>query len=77
MSRYPVRLRTHEVIERYEFDLSTAERKCLELQKEHAQLKGEEPIPYAWWSECPKLAQKTMERIIAENENYRSQSKNL
>jgi hypothetical protein len=44
---------------------------CEELQAEIAQLKGEEPMPYAWWAECPKLAQKTMERIIAENEKLK------
>ena len=37
------------------------------LQDENARLKGEKPIPFAWWSECPELAQRTMERIIAEN----------
>ena len=37
------------------------------LEAENKQLKGEEPISYAWWEECPKLAQRTMERIIDEN----------
>ena len=39
-----------------------------QLRAENAQLKGEEPIPEAWWKDCPKMAQKVMERIIAENE---------
>ena len=33
-------------------------------EAENRQLKGEEPIPFAWWKDCPKLAQKTMERMI-------------
>ena len=37
-------------------------------EAENKQLKGEEPIPEAWWKDCPKLAQKTMERIIARND---------
>lgn len=41
------------------------------LLDENKQLRGEEPIPYAWWAECPKLAQRTMERIIQENSRFR------
>ena len=32
------------------------------------QLIGEEPIPFSWWEKFPKLAQKTMERIIKKND---------
>lgn len=32
------------------------------------QLEGEEPIPFSWWSECPKLAQKVMERIMKKKD---------
>ena len=62
---------------KYEFDLAATEEKCLELQKENAQLKGEEPIPFAWWSECPKLAQRTMEKIITENEKLQTKIDSL
>lgn len=41
------------------------------LKAENAQLRGEEPIPESWWKECPKLAQKTMEGLIAENKRMR------
>jgi len=45
----------------------TESQRIRQLEDENAKLKGEKPIPFAWWSECPKLAQRTMERIIAEN----------
>ncbi len=39
--------------------------------EEIEQLKGRKPMPFAWWKECPKLAQVTMERIIENNERLR------
>ena len=41
--------------------------------KRMKQLEGDEPIPEAWWKECPKLAQKTMERVIDENNSLQQQ----
>ena len=38
------------------------------VKNENKQLKGEKGIPFAWWKECPGLAQKTMERTIDRNE---------
>jgi len=37
-------------------------------QEKNKRLKGEKPIPFAWWKDCPGLAQKTMERTIERNE---------
>jgi len=37
------------------------------LAAENKQLKGEAPIPGAWWKDCPDLAQRVMERIMEEN----------
>ena len=51
----------------------TPEQRIKELEVEIEQLKGEEPIPRAWWKECPKLAQKTMERIIKENDRLQAE----
>jgi len=48
-----------------------------ELEEENKQLKGEEPIPFAWWKDCPKLAQKTMERIIETNDHQAERIKEL
>lgn len=58
---------------------------CLKSQKlqaklktaeaENRQLKGEEPIPYAWWKDCPGLAQKTMERLISCNDSLQAKLK--
>jgi len=31
------------------------------LEEENKRLRGEEPIPFAWWKDCPGLAQKVME----------------
>jgi hypothetical protein len=42
-----------------------------QLQAENKQLRGEEPIPFAWWAECPKLAQVVMERVIGRNKQLR------
>lgn len=69
----------------HESALNKAERMSLrriaieyeELQAENAKLRGEEPIPFAWWAECPKLAQRTMERIIDSNAKLRKAIKLL
>ncbi len=51
----------------------TPEQRIKELETEIEQLKGEKPMPQAWWKECPKLAQKVMERIIEENEQLQAE----
>jgi len=48
-----------------------------QLQAENQQLKGEEPIPFAWWKEIPKTAQKVMERIIERNEQLQAENERL
>ena len=53
----------------YQDEINELQSKIETLEAENKQLKGEEPIPYAWWEECPKLAQRTMERIIDENKD--------
>ena len=50
-----------EFIEQLQSQLAAAEEK-------NKRLKGEKPIPFAWWKDCPGLAQKTMERTIERNE---------
>ena len=37
------------------------------LEEENKQLKGEEPFPDTWWKDCPKAAQKTLERVFKKN----------
>lgn len=54
-----------------QFDMQAIKRDVKQLQAENAQLKGEEPIPESWWADSPKLAQRTMERVIAENTKLR------
>ena len=51
--------------------------KCQELQAELKQLKGETPIPDAWWKDCPGLAQRTMERIIEKNDQLQAEIEKL
>ncbi len=47
---------------------------CIEqLRAEIAQLKGERPIPDAWWKDCPGVAQRTIERIIDKNEQLQAE----
>ena len=57
--------------------ITLAELEHTELQAENAQLRGEKPIPEAWWSECPALAQRTMERIIESNDQLQAELKSL
>ena len=39
-----------------------------DLEEENTQLRGEKPTPFAWWKDCPGVAQKVMERIIERND---------
>ncbi len=49
-----------------------------QLAKERIkQLEGEEPFPDSWWSGCPELAQKTMERLIESNKQQSERIKEL
>ena len=51
--------------------------RIVELEAEVKQLRGEEPIPDAWWKDSPKMAQKVMERVIAENKRLKERIANL
>ena len=53
------------------------EARIKELEAENKQLKGEEPIPLSWWKDCPKLAQRTIERIIYSNRLLEHENKQL
>ena len=60
--------------------VSTIAEACDRLDRaeaENRQLKGEEPIPYAWWKDCPKLAQKVMERLIERNDRAEAENRRL
>ena len=41
------------------------------------QLEGEEPIPFGWWEDCPKIAQMVMERLINRNFELDAEIKKL
>ncbi len=38
-----------------------------DLEEENTRLRGEKPIPFTWWKDCPGVAQKVMERVIERN----------
>jgi len=42
-------------------------------EKENKQLRGEEPIPGAWWKDAPRAAQRAMERVIENNDKLHAQ----
>ncbi len=61
----------------YQRLLLRAEKVIDSLQYEISQLKGEKSIPESWWKDCPKLAQRTMERTIQRNEKLIGFNDNL
>lgn len=59
-------------------DRLDAQQKEIEgLKIENKQLRGKEPIPGSWWSECPRLAQKVLERTMEENDRLTAENKTL
>lgn len=50
---------------------------CVRAAKVIGQLMGEKSIPFAWWKDCPGLAQKVMERTIQRNESLLDINDNL
>ena len=60
-----------------EVELLELREKCKEFEVENQQLRGEEPIPFAWWKDCPGVAQRTMERIIAHDRELEAENERL